>query len=583
MGKKRSTLYGLLIFSGLCLLPMGRISAQMPPMSRDMQLGIFYFNHREDSQAMDRFVEVLNHGAPAERASANQYLNQITQRMTDTGSSVSSSSASVSKQVPAQSKPQDLNTKSEPQLSDSSASDQVGKKPSVRIKNAVSIRAQIQEKIRNMIRAGLRKLHSFPHVTVVSQKDGNPWAIAIPSDDFFRSKVAFRAQAQRIMKALSLTIYGEGKAKILIFPAGAVLGDVKVVDMRRAVAIADALVASGIAPSRIQAELLTGGSALVPRQLLLFKGIIFIFEYNESLDLKAPPDEEGPPLSLGVSAPSFRVDRGEGDLIEFSAEDPKSGIQFWKFKIIKDGKEGAGVINEVVGSGPVFHQLYWNARKKYSGPHLPYGSYECLLTAEDGDGRMRAIHRWITVTGTAEPIAVTPVKAPLKTSLSKSKKSVKPDLNSQKNLLSPPPAIEKSLAGAERVTYVQISPKKNNKKSLRKSRVKKRKSTSANSDLLFTLNTYQLTSASKKKLLQTARLMAKDLRARYEITGYAKPSEKNAKSLARLRAQVVAGLLINKYGISIKRLSVKSFLAASGKPRVAIKKRGNIHPWKKKS
>src|SRR6187455_1811044 len=50
-------------------------------MSREMKLGIKFFDKGDDMQAMDRFMEVLTRGDPAERSMANEYINLISRRM----------------------------------------------------------------------------------------------------------------------------------------------------------------------------------------------------------------------------------------------------------------------------------------------------------------------------------------------------------------------------------------------------------------------------------------------------------------------------------------------------------------------
>src|SRR5262249_43950655 len=50
-------------------------------LSREMRLGIRYYEKGDDIKAMDRFMEVLTLGDPAERSMANDYINRITRRM----------------------------------------------------------------------------------------------------------------------------------------------------------------------------------------------------------------------------------------------------------------------------------------------------------------------------------------------------------------------------------------------------------------------------------------------------------------------------------------------------------------------
>ena len=64
--------------------------------------------------------------------------------------------------------------------------------------------------------------------------------------------------------------------------------------------------------------------------------------------------------------------------------------------------------------------------------------------------------------------------------------------------------------------------------------------------------------------------MAKNKKVRYDIIGYAKPAEKNAKNLCRQRAQIVAGLLINKYQINFKRLKISGKVSGLKGSRVVV-------------
>lgn len=511
------------IFSSVAIGAWGGIivGTQPPPLSRDMQLGIFYFKKGEDSEAMDRFIEVLNGGNPAERVIANKYLNRITRRMSGT----KPGSEETSAQNPAA--PTRIKIVQSSPLS------------------GVALQQEIKGQIQNLTVSGLARLKRIHGIVVLRKKDGRPWAAALPSNLLFKKRITFTKNADQILSDLALVSYGEGKAKIFVFPEGAALGDVKVGNMRRAVAVADSLVASGISPSRVQSELLTGSSYRIPSPLLSFKGIILVFAYHATLDLKAPPDEDGPPLSMGLSSSRFLVDKGEGVLIEFSIEKPQSGVRFWKFRILGPENAKPRTIEEVVGSGSVFHQVYWDGRKNYSGSPEPSGFYECLLTAEDGAGRTRAIHRWVELVGPPEA-----QKGP-----SKRRKAVKP--------VRPNP-IKRNFPGHKKISYVQLHANHGKKKKFRA------KALLGANVISFQAGSYQTNREMENKILALARGMAKNKKARYNITGYAKPAEKNAKNLCRQRAQIVAGLLINKYGINFRRLKISGHVLNSKGDRVIV-------------
>jgi outer membrane protein OmpA-like peptidoglycan-associated protein len=82
----------------------------------------------------------------------------------------------------------------------------------------------------------------------------------------------------------------------------------------------------------------------------------------------------------------------------------------WQFQLLGPGAKSGDdlvVVQEVKGSAPVFHQIYWNGRRQYFGPPLPAGRYECVLSATDMRNRTHKEHEWVTLLGPA-PQAVEP-------------------------------------------------------------------------------------------------------------------------------------------------------------------------------
>jgi outer membrane protein OmpA-like peptidoglycan-associated protein len=55
------------------------------------------------------------------------------------------------------------------------------------------------------------------------------------------------------------------------------------------------------------------------------------------------------------------------------------------------------LLQEVRGVSPVFHQIFWNGRRNYSGALLPPGQYEAVLTAADHKNRARKRHLWLSL------------------------------------------------------------------------------------------------------------------------------------------------------------------------------------------
>ena len=56
-------------------------AGQGSSLSRPMKNAIRFYEKGDDMQAMDRFMEILTKGDPAERSMANEYINLISHRM----------------------------------------------------------------------------------------------------------------------------------------------------------------------------------------------------------------------------------------------------------------------------------------------------------------------------------------------------------------------------------------------------------------------------------------------------------------------------------------------------------------------
>jgi outer membrane protein OmpA-like peptidoglycan-associated protein len=84
------------------------------------------------------------------------------------------------------------------------------------------------------------------------------------------------------------------------------------------------------------------------------------------------------------------------------------------------------------------------------------------------------------------------------------------------------------------------------------------KPSSGTFELQFGKNTHQLTPEAEKRLAQIADTVAYYPLESLKIQGFAQPTESNAAQLAERRAKMVAGLLLNKYQIDPKKISVAS-------------------------
>jgi len=540
-------------------------------LSQEMQRAIRDYQKGDDLSAMDGFMDILTSGVPSERTMANEYLNLLTRRMdlkARQGAVGEPQNAVVPEapgQAPAAGPGPALSSPGSPAPSGGEGM------------NEALMEREIKVKIESLAQKSLDKLRAVKGVKIVVGPDGNPQAVGLPAAALFGSGINFKKGADAMVGPLTDLIFALGNAQVEILPQGAPLGDAKIIDMRRAMGVSSALFSAGLAPDRVNVNLLNS-QVNVPGSIESFDGIILVFVYDQPLQLNsgAIGAENGPPLSLGVDPPSFRTDKGGGSIIEFSVEEPPAGIASWEFQLLKVDASGSGgltPIERVMGDSPVFHQIYWNGHSRYFGAALPPGRYECVLIATDGKNRRRVLHRWITVL--PPPAAAMPAPPPAATPAASAgaKGAPSPDW------LASAPKAASLIVDRRSLHWIQIAGKRRpRREARRRKRVhaprilirKKAPAAPSSYDVAFKQGSYELDSKYEALVGKIADAAAAQPSDSLAITGYAASSEANAAQLARSRGQIVANLLINRFGMNPSRLQVSSNVSDGSKARAIV-------------
>ncbi len=627
-----------------------------------MRIAVHFYEQGEDIQAMDRFMEILTKGDPSERSMANEYINLITHRMNSGGGAngapapkagvtvaepVNPGAASPIKRADpaaaARVAPETISdgeaarsnrVSREDSIDDDSARSTTRRKaapPRARADdmpaaNKTLMRKEIRARLRSAVEKSLGDIKSIDGIRVVMRENGDPEAIGIPTPMLFQSGIAFQSGATKILDPLTRLVFALGTTQAVILPEGTAMGDAKVMDMRRTMGISSHLFNAGVAPPRVRVNLLNT-QVDIPKGLADFKGIVVVFVYNQPLSLvveSAVGDELGPPISLGVYPPAFRPARGQGVIVEFSVSDPPAGLVSWKFQLLQPSRDGAELapLQDVVGGGPVFHQIFWNGKQNYFGETLPPGRYECILTAMDAKNRQRSVHRWIQVlddggtekmlvdkapeegtksetktqavekvaataaasalapsadmAGAAEKPLVAGVKAapkavelPTRASVAKVKRQVvkrpvrgkkagKADKGKAARTTEP-----KAAAAAE--TPEGEAPAEKAETPAAKAPAKAAPKASATEWALnFNQGTYQLTPESEKLLATAAAAVPTHPLENLKVTGHSAADEADGAALAGQRAKMVASILVNRYQVDSKRIFMTSGASGAG-------------------
>jgi outer membrane protein OmpA-like peptidoglycan-associated protein len=597
-------------------------------LSRPMRTAIQFYENGEDGQAMDRFMEILTRGDPSERTMANEYINLLTQRMNGMGTSQATPAMSMGAvSVENENKSSDVKTRTRAEKPASAKSGEVVtqttggplrlavnvdalddpeptiNKPSrstplsskgeqMSSANKALMRKEIQSRLRTAQDKAIVDLRAIPGIRVVLRGNGDPDAIGIPTSILFQSGISFQRDAVRVLEPLTKLVFSVGSTQILILPEGTAIGDAKVLDMRRTMGISATLYQAGVAPPRVRVNLLNT-QVKIPRPLADFKGVVIVFQYDQAMSLaveNAVGDELGPPISLGVFPSQIRPGRNQGAIVEFSVSDPPAGLVSWKFQLLQPSKDGSELapLQEVLGGGPVFHQIFWNGKENYFGRPLAPGRYECVLTALDAKNRQRTLHKWIEVLADhdegekilsdAPEIVTADVKAVKKNGivenssgpLSAPSDDLQPSDGSELVKGVKPARVRASLqvdaksSTKQKKKAVQLPHKAKNK--IRPNSLKAAKpveSESASSrpgsyTLDFGNNTHQMSTYSEKLLAKAASELEHQPLETLDVVGMALSDESDPASLAERRAKMVAGLLINRYQVDPKKLRVSS-------------------------
>jgi outer membrane protein OmpA-like peptidoglycan-associated protein len=291
----------------------------------------------------------------------------------------------------------------------------------------------------------------------------------------------------------------------------------------------------------------------------------------------------------------------------------------WKFQLLQPSHEGAELapLQDVVGGGPVFHQIFWNGKQNYFGETLAPGRYECVLTALDAKNRQRSLHRWIQVlddtsaeklladkapaedakasssTKAAPPAATGPqapsadmsgaAEKPLVKGVKASPKSVELTAPSAvprvKRQIVKRPVRGKKAGKADKGKAARtVEPKAAQAAPAAKEASKEAptaeaapapdksapKATASEWVLNFNKGTYQLTPAAEKLLAKAASEVPSHPLENLRVTGHSEADEADGAALAGKRAKMVAGILVNRYQVDSKRIFMTSTASGSG-------------------
>jgi outer membrane protein OmpA-like peptidoglycan-associated protein len=487
----------LLIVAVSMLLITNAYLEEIKNYSREMQQAITLYREGKNSDAMDRFMDILVNGTPQEKALANEYISRITQGI---GPEKENKPDKTVKTISTDSVqyPNIMESKSESEIKSNNIALNVSKKIED-IKNSV---------LYSLYRKNFIKIY-------MDESNKKPNYILLKQDRIFNENMTFNEKVIEDINQLCGLITLLGRVVITVIPNGAISGNMKISDIRKANVLYSFFTSFGISPAKIKLDVI-GTNISVSKQVDDTNGILLSFDYSSDVQLSLSQDK--PSVSLSVYPNRINPFKDEASVVEFAVANGKYPLSSWKLLFNKREKDQKVIFQRIEGTEPVLNQIFFNGREKTVGSYYPVGEYEFYIEASDVKGNNAAISKTFYILGESTPskYSVTQKELP--------KTSVKP--------LSKTVSNNKSL-------------KKNRENSLWK--------------IYFEKNSFNITQKSKEsieQLVEEYKKYKKNPKLKIYITGYASSKEKDNKKVSYKRANAVKNYLVKQYKVNPKRIVI---------------------------
>ncbi len=541
-------------------------------MSRSMEQAIRLYRAGETTEAMDRFMDILIKGSPTEKALANEYISRITIGMNTGVTGVNDDDndaglAAVKQQTQAK-------KSAATGVPDSQTPEQISDTNSAARKEVIAKRVnKALEDLRNDV---ILKLSNIGSVKLYT-KNGQLTALSMNSNAFFAGDTAFKSGTEEALSLISGLIFSLGKVSCLILPEGSVGGDIKIKNIRRAIALNSYFEKRGISKAKIDVDLV-GNDISIPKELANVGGLIILFDYTKEPKLKPTDDnlpEKGPRVSLGVYPTAIAPHKNEGAVVEFSIMEPPAGIPSWTFQIYQAQPDGSRLLlQEIRGTGAQYNQSYWNGRRNFFGVPYSAGRYIFSITARDIEGNeSKPVSRYVQIQPNPAQAKSASVdkSVTLKQIQQKKQENEYAKFSNVEMDAGAYPAKSKATAGKNKYS------KKNNAKNAagrnaKKNTAAKKPGTSGQKEykVYFQEKTANPSTSGKKVIANIADELSANDSVSVKITGYASSDDENPQSLADERSNFVADTLADQYGIDASRIDTATSVSDSAQNMASV-------------
>ncbi|MCX7647921.1 MAG: hypothetical protein N2Z60_04850 [Elusimicrobiales bacterium] len=305
--------------------------------SRQMQQAIRLYQEGKNSDAMDRFMDILVSGTPEEKAVANEYISKITQGVPPTSSQQSSVNIKTASEISKP--PEDTKSQAEilnPQSISSVSSNAVQEQ---QITDQTQISKKVSDKIKQIRTDILVSLYRKNFVKFyMNESNEKPLYILLKEEQIFNENMTFNEKITDDLKALSGLIVSLGRVSVTIIPNGAILGNMKISNVRKASILHSFFTSYGISPAKVKLDMVAN-NIQVSKKVDDLEGILLIVNYDKEPD-NVISDMASPGVYVSAYPEKIDNSKDEAAIVEFAVIMGKNPLASWKLFLKRKDKSG---------------------------------------------------------------------------------------------------------------------------------------------------------------------------------------------------------------------------------------------------
>ncbi|MCX7641395.1 MAG: OmpA family protein [Elusimicrobiales bacterium] len=483
--------------------------------SKQMQQAILLYQEGKNTDAMDRFMDILVTGTPEEKILASEYISKITQ-----GISPQTQKNSDTKVIT-------VNSKDEKNREFKNATTQPSSSKEINEEDVLS--KKVQDKIKEIKNDILVSIYRKNFIKLyMDSNNERPNYILLKEDKIFNEDMTFKTNVIEDLKLLSGLLTVLNKLTITILPNGAISGNMKIANVRRATILHSYFLSSGLSPTKVKLDIIGNiWQNIIAKKIDDFDGIILVMDYNKEPELVS--DSELPQTYIALYPEKIDITKNQATIVDFAVLMGKNPIASWKMMLNRKAKSTTYSVQKIENTAPIISQILFNGREKFMGDPYEPGEYEFVLEATDTKGNTATTRKTLYIIGSKEEIA---------------SKAISDDKN-------------------KTVTTVKAK----NKKIIHTSNKEPKK---IFYKIYFDKDTFNITKNSSETLDKFVEELKEFPNIKINIIGYSYSKEQKSKTKAYKRALVVKNILIKKYKIKSSRIIISTKIVDFKKTIVEI-------------